>query len=423
MASPAEIGRLLPDTLPEDFSEWDGGGSSATQPGKSKGPEVVPDSGAAQKPPAQPAEQQVAAPPMRNGQRKAASTTAAAAGADEEAFLQRLKSITANGDRQIAAATRTQPTAARSVDEVALPPVRSNGAVSNGSRNNLPSFEVAALVAADEVLFQSFRTNGTAAPAKKPANRKWMMIAAVGAAAVVLLLAVMIPLLHGKPSAVKQSAQLQPAVTDEQPEANLEKPSPATSTTVTASNPPTATDANQTSDTQAAASEEPAAPAPVQSEMMNDQLTAPERIPQNAKVQTAEDAPPSAGFNAASMAGLGGNSAVGSVLNGSAGLKVKAAPPRVVTVSAGVAVGLLIQKTAPVYPLIAKTARVSGAVVLHANISKTGAIENLQVVSGPAMLRQAATDAVRTWHYRPYKLNNEPVEIETTINVIFSLVG
>jgi protein TonB len=84
---------------------------------------------------------------------------------------------------------------------------------------------------------------------------------------------------------------------------------------------------------------------------------------------------------------------------------------------------MLLQKTQPVYPPIAKAARVSGTVVLQATISKTGAIENLRVVSGPAMLQQAALDAVRSWRYRPYLLNNEPVEVETTVNVIFTLGG
>jgi protein TonB len=75
------------------------------------------------------------------------------------------------------------------------------------------------------------------------------------------------------------------------------------------------------------------------------------------------------------------------------------------------------------YPPIAKAARVQGTVVLQAMISKQGTIQDLRVVSGPAMLQGAAMDAVKTWRYRPYLLNNEPVEVETTINVIFTLGG
>jgi len=92
-------------------------------------------------------------------------------------------------------------------------------------------------------------------------------------------------------------------------------------------------------------------------------------------------------------------------------------------ISAGVAEGMLIEKTQPIYPPIAKAARVTGTVVLQVTISKTGEVERLRVVSGPAMLQQAALDAVKTWRYRPYLLNNEPVEVETTVNVIFTLAG
>ncbi|SRR5258708_3644388 len=90
-------------------------------------------------------------------------------------------------------------------------------------------------------------------------------------------------------------------------------------------------------------------------------------------------------------------------------------------ISSGVATGLLIQKTIPIYPPIARSARVEGTVALQAVISKFGTIENLRVVSGPAMLQQAAIDAVKQWRYRPYMLDGDPVEVETTINVIFSL--
>ena len=84
---------------------------------------------------------------------------------------------------------------------------------------------------------------------------------------------------------------------------------------------------------------------------------------------------------------------------------------------------MLTHRTQPVYPPIAKSARVQGTVVLQATISKSGSVDNIRVVSGPVMLRQAALDAVKTWRYRPYMLNNSPTEVETTINVIFALGG
>lgn len=77
----------------------------------------------------------------------------------------------------------------------------------------------------------------------------------------------------------------------------------------------------------------------------------------------------------------------------------------------------------PTYPSLARAARIEGTVVLQAIISKQGTIENLKVVSGHPMLVQAAIDAVREWRYRPYILNNEPVEVETQITVNFSLAG
>ena len=77
----------------------------------------------------------------------------------------------------------------------------------------------------------------------------------------------------------------------------------------------------------------------------------------------------------------------------------------------------------PVYPPIAKAARVGGTVVLDVRVKGDGKVRSAKAVSGPPMLQQAAMDAVRTWRYKPYLLNNEPVEVETTVNVIFTLGG
>jgi protein TonB len=90
-------------------------------------------------------------------------------------------------------------------------------------------------------------------------------------------------------------------------------------------------------------------------------------------------------------------------------------------VSTGVESALLVRKTVPVYPSLARAMHVEGTVALAATISKGGTIENLRVVSGPPILQGAALDAVKTWLYRPYLLDGAPVEVETTINVIFSM--
>jgi protein TonB len=85
--------------------------------------------------------------------------------------------------------------------------------------------------------------------------------------------------------------------------------------------------------------------------------------------------------------------------------------------------GNLIRRVTPVYPPLARSVRIQGPVVLFAIISKAGTIEGLRVLSGHPMLVPAAIDAVSQWRYRPYILNNEPVEVETQITVNFTLSG
>ncbi len=97
--------------------------------------------------------------------------------------------------------------------------------------------------------------------------------------------------------------------------------------------------------------------------------------------------------------------------------------PRIVNISAGVAVGLLVSKISPVYPVDAKKAGISGTVVMRAVIGIDGLIKDLQVVSGPDVLQKPAYDAVKEWRYRPYLLNGQPVQVRTTVNVIFTLGG
>jgi TonB family protein len=75
------------------------------------------------------------------------------------------------------------------------------------------------------------------------------------------------------------------------------------------------------------------------------------------------------------------------------------------------------------YPLIARQQRVQGIVILLARITKTGDIAKLEAVSGPSLLRDAAVAAVKTWKYKPYLLNGQPVEVETQVSVVFTLGG
>lgn len=83
----------------------------------------------------------------------------------------------------------------------------------------------------------------------------------------------------------------------------------------------------------------------------------------------------------------------------------------------------LIRKVTPVYPPLARQARISGTVRFSAIISKDGRIENLQVISGHPLLIQSAEEAVRQWVYKPTLLNGEPTEVSTTIDVNFTLSG
>ncbi|MFZ0213432.1 MAG: TonB family protein [Candidatus Acidiferrales bacterium] len=96
-------------------------------------------------------------------------------------------------------------------------------------------------------------------------------------------------------------------------------------------------------------------------------------------------------------------------------------PPDRIRISGDVQASKVIKMIPPVYPQIAKLAHIQGTVVLHAIIAKDGSVEDVQVVSGPPLLLQAAIDAVKQWRYQPTLLNGEPVKIDTAITVVFNL--
>jgi protein TonB len=99
------------------------------------------------------------------------------------------------------------------------------------------------------------------------------------------------------------------------------------------------------------------------------------------------------------------------------------ATPERVQVAQGVIQGMKIHDVAPIYPEEARQARIQGTVLLRAVIGKDGRIAQLDVISGPKQLIQAATGAVQQWRYKPYMRNNEPVEVDTQITVNFTLGG
>jgi periplasmic protein TonB len=83
--------------------------------------------------------------------------------------------------------------------------------------------------------------------------------------------------------------------------------------------------------------------------------------------------------------------------------------------------GELVRKVLPEYPIIAKQLHVQGAVVLMATVGKDGHVHGVQPLSGPPLLVQPAMRAVEQWQYHPYRLNQEPVEVQTQITVNFVL--
>jgi periplasmic protein TonB len=102
------------------------------------------------------------------------------------------------------------------------------------------------------------------------------------------------------------------------------------------------------------------------------------------------------------------------------------APPLIATrikLGGQVQAAKIISQPQPIYPALARQARIQGTVVLHAIIGKDGRVNELQVISSHPLLVQAALDTVKQWRYQPTLLNDQPVEVDTTISVIFVLGG
>ena len=454
MASPVEIERNLPDTLPADFGEWDVTDSQSEAP-------VAP-------PPRKPADTTPKESPQRESARREAeavdfankpfvarevsrefepprnvtpfpepvespttprgipapviraprtsptpSPVAAPTAQDDSAFMRRMKSVDTVVDKLPADEAREEET---SVSAVAL----------LDRRPDRPLFSSVALEkeeSSEDELRPTLLNELLDDEDERRTRRKWITTAVVFGGA---LLLVVFQLFHYYGSAAKikhivntpQVAAGSP-VPEPDPETVADvKPvetKPSAATQMSESDP----EVEQVDDTPAKPLEKP--PAAAQTQMMQRQLAAPTRLPQDVKTISPDDAPPPSSLGGSSIAALNGNSTVGNMFAGRSHTSVSG--PKPVTVSAGVAVGMLVHQTQPLYPPIARSARVQGTVVLNATISRTGKVTNLKVASGPPMLRQAAIDAVKTWQYKPYTLNNEPTEVETTINVTFSIGG
>jgi protein TonB len=170
------------------------------------------------------------------------------------------------------------------------------------------------------------------------------------------------------------------------------------------------------------------------------QLMAPKAIPkQIAMIKEEELPPPSAGGGVVGgvVGGVAGGT-VGGVIGGIINSVPNAAPPppppppvvkeapkpvvpQRIKVGGNVQNAKLVRKVIPVYPALAKQARITGTVRLNAIISKDGHIQDLQVASGHPLLIPSALEAVKQWVYEPTLLNGEPVEVMTQIDVNFTL--
>ena len=355
MASPAQITEGLPETLPGDFVQWDEASSSA-KPAQSGIGEPGPGAGVVSKQATQAAEAHRTGPPSGNLPRGAALSVSAL-------------------EKTVGAAA-SHP--GRSPRQALLSP---------------RDIVVLAVVLAIVIMVPVF-------------NRERDTFDGYGFSL-------------GRVPSTKPAAAPAPTITTTQHPEDAAPPRAHSTLTAPAST------AAATSAGEVQISSEPARrpvqkntkPSREQAQTMDDQLQTPARLQMKATVGEQAPVPPG-GFAAAEIDGLDNSKAIGSVF-GSPKQPEQISTQQVISVPSDVALGLLIQKTQPVYPRIAKEAQVSGTIVLAASISKTGNVENLRVVSGPFMLRTSAVNAVRTWHFKPYLLDDQPTSFVTTINVHF----
>ncbi len=162
------------------------------------------------------------------------------------------------------------------------------------------------------------------------------------------------------------------------------------------------------------------------------QVTTPSAIPRTVSIIREEDLPPD--VMQGTLTGVPNgvpngepNGVPNGIPNGiGTGNPPPPPPPAVqhrIRVGGNVQAAKMIHQVQPSYPQIAKTAHVQGTVVLHAVIAKDGSVQELTYLSGPPLLMPAAMEAVRQWKYQPTLLNGEPVEVDTTISVIFTMGG
>jgi protein TonB len=165
---------------------------------------------------------------------------------------------------------------------------------------------------------------------------------------------------------------------------------------------------------------------PVARLIQSGKLMQPRAIPKEVAVFKEAELPPDVITNNNTGGVFGGIPGQG-IIGGSSGPAAppppKPATPARIKQGGNVTAASIVTQTRPVYPPLARQARIQGTVTLHAIIDKDGRVAQLEVVSGHPLLVQAALDAVKQWRYKPTLLNGDPVEVDTTIQVTFTMGG
>jgi len=160
---------------------------------------------------------------------------------------------------------------------------------------------------------------------------------------------------------------------------------------------------------------------PVARLIQSGKLMQPRAIPKDVAVFKEAELPPDVINNTNQSGVFGGIPGQGLIAGDPIAPPPKAAAPVRIKQGGEVTAASIITQTRPVYPALARQARIQGTVLLHAIIDKDGQVAKLEVVSGHPLLVQSALDAVKQWRYKPTQLNGDPVEVDTTIQVTFTM--
>jgi len=162
---------------------------------------------------------------------------------------------------------------------------------------------------------------------------------------------------------------------------------------------------------------------PVARLIQSGKLLQPRAIPKDVVVFKEAELPPDVITPGGATGGVFGGIPGQGMVSAMAPPPPKPTAPTRVKQGGNVTAASILNQTRPVYPALARQARIQGNVVLHAIIDKDGKVAQLEVISGHPLLVQSALDAVKQWRYKPTLLNGDPVEVDTTITVTFTMGG